>query len=68
MKRAKQVDKMVQQVNYYLKKNEIKNQWCDTVQVFMTSLMAADVYKGFNFYKKDGSLTTENECDYIQIY
>ena len=68
MKRTKQTEKMIEQVNFYLKNNKINNPFNDVAQVFMASLLAADTYKGFNFYNENGTLTTEEKCDYIQIY
>lgn len=73
MKRTKQVQIMVDTVNEYLRKANIKNQYDDVVMVVKYSLMQAECYKGFNFYRvNEHGITVlsggEENAEFIQLY
>lgn len=80
MKRTKQIEVLIDDVNYYLRANKIKDQYDATASVVMNSLLQQKLYKGFNWFKnmsytlKTGETTTlavvctEEEAEFIQIY
>lgn len=51
MKRTKQAEKMIDAVNEYLRKNNIKSQNDCVFAVFSYALLEANIYNGFNYYK-----------------
>ena len=68
MKRAKQTNDMIAFVNEYLKVNHIKDENDDVFWIMCRALISAGVYKGFNYYTKDGRLSGGENTDYLQIY
>jgi hypothetical protein len=56
-KRAKQVDKMVESINYYLKANRIINELCTECMLMTAMLLSANCYRGFNwFYENEDGI------------
>lgn len=76
MRRAKQLDTLVKDVNVYLRKNKIKNEDDPVFQVVMWSLLEQHLYQGFNYFKdaKIGDdvipvlAGSSVHFDYLQLY
>lgn len=73
MRRTKQVQVMVDSVNEYLKRNKIKDQYNDVAMVMMHSLIQANCYGGFNWFRtnEQGMQVLsggEEKAEYIQLY
>lgn len=68
MKRAKQTETMINVTNEYLKNNHIKTESDPVFHIVCAGLLEAGIYRGFNYYTKDGRLSGGVNTDYIQIY
>ncbi len=79
MKRTKQLEVVLKEVNSYLKNNKIKDQGDSVFCVMCHALIQAGVYRGFNMYKDekfaDGTVVSvlagtsdPEKFDYIQLY
>lgn len=49
--RAKQLQKVVDEVNHYLRNSRIKDESNPMFHIIMYALMEAGAYRGFNYYK-----------------
>ena len=75
MKRTKQMQNFINQVNDYLRKNRIKNEGNDVFLITTHNLLQQNLYKGFNYYKdkKIGDVTlpilagSSTDFEYLQI-
>lgn len=68
MKRAKQVEIMVKEVNEYLRRNHISDIYDPVFNMVQNMLLKAKVYQGFNYYTADGRLSGGKNTDYIKFY
>ena len=79
MRRAKQMDVLVQDVNRYLKNNRIKDEANPAFHIVSHSLLFQGLYRGFNYYKdktlEDGTTISvlagtsdPDKYDYLQLY
>lgn len=80
MKRTKQIEVLIDDVNYYLRANKITDQYDAVASVVMNSLLQQKLYKGFNWFKNRPYtnvlgqtelivvVCTEEEAEFIQIY
>ena len=68
MRRAKQVEIMVQEANEYLKRNHVADNRDPVFHIVQDMLLKARVYEGFNFYTADGKLSGGKNTDHIQLY
>lgn len=79
MARAKQIQTLIDDVNYYLRANHITDQYDATASVVMHSLIQQNLYKGFKWFKNEPytcmtgrilNITVgcpEEEAEFIQI-
>lgn len=69
-KMTKQVRKMVEEVNAYLRYNHVKDTADAQFNVMCWLLLRANCYHGYNYYTVDGKLSGgENEnFDHLEIY
>lgn len=51
MKRTQQIEALIDDVNYYLRANKIKDQYDAVASVVMHSLIQQNLYKGFHWFK-----------------
>ena len=70
MKRAKQTQIIVDNVNSYLRNNHIKTQGDPVFVVMSHALINANVYQGFNYFTADGFLSGgDNEkFDHLEFH
>lgn len=70
MKRAKQTQIIVDNVNHYLRHNHIKSQGDPVFVVMSHALIEAKCYQGFNYFTADGFLFSgDNEkFDHLEFY
>lgn len=70
MKRAKQTQIIVDNVNNYLRNNHIKSQGDPVFVVTSHALINANVYQGFNYFTADGFLSGgDNEkFDHLEFH
>ena len=79
MKRAKQMENLIERANNYLRLNHINTQDDGVFLVITNSLLQDGLYKGFNWYKVDYfehngqtypiyKTCPEEEGEFIQIY
>ena len=68
MKRTKQMQLLIDEVNSYLKLNHIKETSNPVFLVVTNNLIHSKIYCGFNMYTKNGKLSGGKNTDYIQIY
>ena len=70
MKRTKQTQTIVNNVNKYLRNNHIKSQGDPVFVVMSHALIEAKCYQGFNYFTTDGRLSGgENEkFDHLKFY
>ena len=68
MKRTKQVQAIVDEVNVYLREN-IADEYDVVFEVITDALIKAGAYDGFNYYDTETNrLTTKRPSAYIQLY
>jgi hypothetical protein len=68
MKRTKQIESLISEVNDYLKLNHIKETSDPVFLVVTNNLIHQKLYHGFNLYNSNGYLSCGRDTDYIQIY
>lgn len=68
MKRTKQMESLIAEVNDYLRLNHIKETSNPVFLVVTNNLIHQKLYRGFNLYNSDGRLSCGRDTDYIQIY
>lgn len=70
MKRAKQTQTIVDNVNSYLRNNHIKSQGNPVFVVMSHALINANVYQGFNYFTADGKLSgsDNDKFDHFEFY
>jgi len=79
MKRAKQLEYLIDDVNIYLKNNGIKNEANPVFLIVQHNLIQQGLYKGFNYFKRkefdDGTVLSvlagtsdPDKFDYLQLY
>ena len=68
MKRTKQIQSLIDEVNNYLKLNHIKETSNPVFLIVTNNLIHSKIYYGFNMYTKEGTLSGGKNTDYIQIY
>lgn len=70
MKRTKQAQAIVDNVNHYLRHNHIKTQNDPVFTVMLYSLIEANCYQGFNYFTADEKLSGgDNEkFDHLKFY
>lgn len=79
MKRAKQMDVLISDINSYLKNNRIKSEANPAFLVVQHSLLQQGLYRGFNYFKDkklaDGHIISvlagtddPEKFDYLQLY
>ena len=68
MKRTKQMESLISEVNDYLRLNHIKETSDPVFLVVTNNLIHSKIYCGFNMYTKNGKLSCGRDTDYIQIY
>lgn len=76
MRRTKQIQNLVDEVNCYLRRNKIKDESDPAFLVTMHSLLEQKIYHGFNYYK-DGVVGDKvmpvlagsaTNFEYLQLY
>jgi len=50
--RTKQIEKLISDVNYYLKAHNVTDESNDLFLCVTNSLIIQDIYKGFNYYTR----------------
>ena len=71
MKRTKQTQIIVDNVNHYLRHNHIKSQGDPVFVVMSHALIEAKCYQGFNYFTADGKLFSGDEdvqFDHLEFY
>ena len=76
MKRTKQLQTVVNNVNDYLRTNKIKDEKDPAFHMLVWSLLQTDTYKGFNYFRDkeiDGETVSvlagsSIDFDYLQLY
>lgn len=71
MKRTKQTQIIVDNVNHYLRHNHIKSQGDPVFVVMSHALIEAKCYQGFNYFTADGKLFSgenEKKFDHLEFY
>ena len=68
MKRTKQMESLIAEVNDYLRLNHIKETSDPAFLVVTRNLIHQKIYHGYNLYNADGCLSGGRNTDYIQIY
>ena len=68
MRRTKQIESLIAEVNDYLRLNHIKETSDIVFLVITNNLIHQGLYHGFNLYNVDGRLGCGRDVDYIQIY
>ena len=70
MKRAKQTQIIVDNINSYLRNNHIKSQGDPVFVVMSHALINANVYQGFNYFTAEGFLSGgDNEkFDHLEFH
>lgn len=68
MKRTKQIENLIAEVNDYLKLNHIKETSNPVFLVVTNNLIHQKLYHGYNLYNVNGCLSGGRNADYIQIY
>lgn len=70
MKRTKQTQIIVDNVNSYLRHNHIKSQGDSVFVVTLHALINANVYQGFNYFTADGKLSggQNEQFDHLEFY
>lgn len=71
MKRTKQTQTIVDNVNEYLRNNHVKSQGDPVFVVITHALIKANCYQGFNFFTADGKLFSgenEKKFDHLEFY
>ena len=76
MKRAKQLQQVVDITNNYLRNNGIKDESDPAFLIVMHSLLQTNTYHGFNYFKDKqiGTVTvpvlagSSTDFDYLQLY
>ena len=68
MKRTKQMENLIAEVNDYLRLNHIKETSDPAFLVVTRNLIHQKIYHGYNLYNADGCLSGGRNTDYIQIY
>ena len=78
MKRSKQLQNMINQVNDYLRSNRVKEEGNDVFLIITHNLLQQGLYQGFNYFKdaKIGDMvipvlagtSDPDKFEYLQIY
>ena len=76
MRRTKQIQRLIKDVNHYLRHNHIKDEGDPVFLVTMHSLLQQRIYQGFNYYKDKviGGNTvsvlagSSENFEYLQLY
>ena len=71
MKRTKQTQIIVDNINHYLRHNHIKSQGDPVFVVMSHALIEAKCYQGFNYFTADGKLFSgenEKKFDHLEFY
>lgn len=70
MKRTKQTQVIMNNVNNYLRNNHVKSQGDPVFVVMSHALINANIYQGFNYFTADGKLSGgENEkFDHLEFH
>ena len=70
MKRTKQTQIIVDNVNHYLRNNHIKSQGDPVFVIMSHALINANVYQGFNYFTADGKLSggQNEQFDHLEFY
>jgi hypothetical protein len=68
MKRTKQIQLLIDEVNDYLRLNHIKETSNPVFLIVTNNLIHSKIYHGYNMYTSDGILSGGKNTDYIQIY
>lgn len=70
MKRTKQTQIIVDNVNHYLRQNRVKSQGDPVFVVMSYALIEAKCYQGFNYFTADGRLSggQNEQFDHLEFY
>ena len=70
MKRTKQTQIIVDNVNSYLRHNHVKSQSDPVFVVMSHALINGNVYQGFNYYTVNGKLSggQNEQFDHLEFY